>query len=183
MIIVTGMDNSGKTTLVQQLVEELNRNPFQERKFKVVNSPGPVKKAIQESWVVNQVTLEQKERFTNIYERFPLLEEVVYGEVLRNDPLFTYGDSYFKLLKKENPLIVYTRPSRERIFNFGDRPQMEGVIDKSKELLAAYDDLMFKMMADGWKVVVYDFDLGKPEDLAEAYLLTEILDNFKGGIF
>ena len=183
MIIVTGMDNSGKTTLVQQLLGELNRNPFEKRKFQVVNSPGPVAKEIQENWVVNQVTLEQEERFTNIYERFPLLEEVVYGEVLRGNPLFTYGDSYFKLLKKANPLIVYTRPSRERIFNFGDRPQMDGVIEKSTELLAAYDDLIFKMMSEGWKVVVYDFDSGSPEDLAEAYLFTEILDKFKGGIF
>ena len=180
MLIITGMDNSGKTTLVQQLLKELNRNPFQEERYKVVNSPGPVSKELQEGWVLAQLTLGAEERATNIYERFPLLEEVVYGSVLRDNPLFEYGDAYFKLLKKENPLIVYTRPSREKIFNFGDRHQMEGVIEKSTELLAAYDDLIFKMLSEGWRILIYDYETGSPEELAKAYLFSEMLESLKG---
>ena len=181
MLIVTGMDNTGKTTLVKQLLDEFNSPDSKntEGDFKVINSPGPIGKEAQERWLISQLTLRKEDRDRGIYERFPILEEMVYGPVLRGQSLFEHGDPYFKLLKELNPMIIYTRPSRDKIFNFGDRYQMEGVIEKGTELLAAYDDLMLRLMGEGWKVIVYDYETGEPKSLAGLYQYSEVLEELR----
>ena len=62
-----------------------------------------------------------------------------------------------KTLKDLNPTIIYTRPHSSVIFDWDGREQMEGVMEKNKELLAAWDDLMWGLMARGWDVQVYDY--------------------------
>ena len=153
MIIVTGMDNTGKTTLAAQLGNRM--------KMEVIKSPGPIECELQRNWVKNQLELIPEV----IFERFPLFEEVIYGTVLRNHSVFELDGPLFKQLHDKQPLIVYTRPSNKDIFNFGDREQMKGVIERKKELLAAYDELMYNLVCNSWNVIPYNFRVNTPEDI------------------
>ena len=166
MIIVIGMDNTGKTTLVKGLAEEL--------RLPTVKSPGPIPQEEQREWVLQQITSALSE--DKIHERFALLEELVYGNVLRNKSTFEYDDSYFRLLRAADPIMVYVRPSNKNIFNFGESKQYPGVIEQKEKLLAAFDELVFKLIADGWRVLTYNYEYHKVKELAKALKVYKIIE-------
>ena len=150
MIIFTGMDNTGKTTLIEKISERTA--------LPIVKSMGP-KATIHEKnvWLLDQMTREKVIPGSVLFDRFLPFEEMVYGKVLRGDAIYSLDDPYMKSLKDLNPTIIYTRPHSSVIFDWDGREQMEGVMEKNKELLAAWDDLMWGLMARGWNVQVYDY--------------------------
>lgn len=155
MLIFTGMDNSGKTTLAMGASRDLG--------FPLVKSIGPDHtKDEKHLWFLDQMAREKVFPGSVIFDRFLPFEEMVYGKILRGDPVYSLDDPYMKSLRDLNPTIVYTRPSSETIFNWGGREQMEGVIDQREKLLRAWDDLMWKLLALGWDVRVYDYQVSKP---------------------
>lgn len=150
MLIFTGMDNSGKTTLVNRVSKDLG--------LPVVKSLGPNFTVDEKHiWFLDQMTRERAFPGSVIFDRFLPFEEMVYGKVLRGDPLYHLDDPYMRSLKDLNPTIIYTRPSSEVIFNFGSREQMEGVIEEKVKLLMAWDDLMWGLKARGWDIHHYDY--------------------------
>ena len=175
MIIITGMDNSGKTTLATKVSQELG--------LPLVKSPGPNHtKDEKHIWFLDQMTREAVFPNSTIFDRFLPFEEMVYGKVLRGDPIYSLDDHYMKSLKDLNPFIIYTRPSSEVIFNFGDREQMKGVIETKEKLLAAWDDLMWKLINSGWNVQTYDYTVGsdsEEESKSTSELLKEFFENHK----
>lgn len=152
MVIITGMDNSGKTTLANQVANNLKTN--------LVKSPGPnYSKSEKDDWIKSQIDFDRESLEYRVYDRFIPFEEMVYGRVLRGDPLYSLDDKLMKELRSINPTIVYTRPPTEVIFNFGEREQMEGVIETKEKLLAAWDNLMWRMLAMGWDIQPYDYTI------------------------
>lgn len=151
-LICTGMDNSGKSTLTKQLIERFNG-------VELRHSPGPEPHKVQEDWLRKQIVDngELQDGKDIVYDRFAPFEEMVYGPILRSGSLFDMEDTSVRMLKLFRPIIVYTRPPRGHILNFGDRPQMDGVITHGELLLNSYDELMFRLMAEGWTVLVYDY--------------------------
>lgn len=150
MIIFTGMDNSGKTTLATKISQELG--------LPLVKSLGPDHTRDEKHlWFLDQMTRELAYPGSVIFDRFLPFEEMVYGKVLRGDPIYSLDDPYMRSLKDLYPTIIYTRPSSEVIFNFGDREQMGGVIETKEKLLIAWDDLMWKLINSGWNVQTYDY--------------------------
>ena len=157
MIIVTGMDNTGKSTLVDKLAEEYNLTK--------VKSLGPEFTRDEKNlWIMDQIGRDQKFSHLLIFDRFLPFEEMVYGKVLREENLYSLDDPYLQALKACNPQIIYTRPSSQVIFNWDDRPQMPGVIHRGRDLLAAWDDLMWSLIAHGWNVELYDYTVVGPLD-------------------
>src|SRR5690554_3611457 len=85
IIIVEGMDGTGKTTLVQQLAHLLEVKP---RKY--VGSLGPsddyrlvlVNRTISEITELEIASAEGRS-IKRLYDRFPLISEAIYGPVLR----------------------------------------------------------------------------------------------------
>ena len=176
MIIVTGMDNSGKTTLAVKVSQVLG--------LPLVKSLGPDHtKDEKHLWFLDQMTREATFPNSVIFDRFLPFEEMVYGKVLRGDPIYSLDDSYMKSLKDLNPTIIYTRPSSEVIFNFGDREQMKGVIETKEKLLIAWDDLMWKLANSGWNVQTYDYTVDSnsgEESKSTSEVLREFFENHKG---
>ena len=151
MMIFTGMDNSGKTTIVQKTAQKLG--------LPVVKSLGPDHtKDEKHIWLLDQMTREKAFPGSVIFDRFLPFEEMVYGKILRGDPIYSLDDPYMRSLKDLNPTIVYTRPHSSTIFNWDGREQMAGVMEQKEKLLAAWDDLMWGLMARGWDVQVYDYE-------------------------
>lgn len=172
MLIFTGMDNSGKTTLAKEVSQDLG--------LPIIKSMGPNHtKDEKHVWFLDQMAREKAYPGSVIFDRFLPFEEMVYGKVLRGDPIYSLDDPYMKSLRDLNPTIIYTRPSSETIFNWDGREQMPGVIARKEELLRAWDDLMWKLQALGWTVLVYDYQIdreGKKEKDPVDHLM-EIFSN------
>lgn len=150
MLIFTGMDNSGKTTLVERISKETG--------LPVIKSMGPAHSRDEKHlWLMDQIIYEKRFPNSVLYDRFLPFEEMIYGSILRGDPIYHLDDPFMSTLKDLKPHIIYTRPSSYTIFNFGEREQMSGVIEEKEKILAAWDDLMWKLLAEGWDVTVYDY--------------------------
>ena len=163
MIIVEGMDNSGKTTLAKHLAQKFG--------LEYLHSPSEYRNdpKLMIDWALKQMTSQK----WAVYDRFSPISDRVYGPVLRggtpyNDTMA--GKSAVKLLKTVPHLIIYCRPGRERILNFGSREQMDGVIHQAVKLLEAYDDLMKEMQLEGYNIVTYNYD--NPEDYN--YIISQV---------
>lgn len=132
MIIVEGMDNSGKTTLIKSLTRDLP--------LSIIKSPGPKDSLASFLWVIQ--TLREKKKDI-IYDRYFLISERVYGPIIRGEDVF--GDYTFDLISlmlRKSPLIIYCRPSDETIKNWGSRDQMAGVKNNFHDLVTRYDWIM-----------------------------------------
>jgi len=156
-IVIIGMDNTGKTTLVNDMKNILN--------IESIKSPGP--NFTKEEMYEEIITDLSKEELV-ILERFAIVEEMIYGEILRNAPKFNFED-LMQIKEKYNPIFIYCRPKKENVFNFGDREQMEGVIEQSKKLLEGFDNLYNKMIQNEFDIFRYDYNVSTPEEMVLKY--------------
>ena len=156
-IVIIGMDNTGKTTLVNDMKNILN--------IESIKSPGP--NFTKEEMYEEIITDLSKEEVV-ILERFAIVEEMIYGEILRHNPKFNFED-LMQIKEKYNPIFIYCRPKKENIFNFGDREQMEGVIEQSKKLLEGFDNLYNKMIQNEFNIFRYDYNVSTPEEMVLKY--------------
>lgn len=151
-IIVVGMDNSGKTTLVNQLAEFYNCEHIKSL------GPGYTREEMLEE-VVRKLELPGRV----ILERFSILEELVYGKVLRNESKFTLDD--MEIVKEYDTVIIYCRPDDKVIYNFGEREQMEGVIEQRFRLVQEWDELIIQLSRRGFVIIPYDWTKNTLENI------------------
>lgn len=144
-VIVIGMDNTGKTTLCETLSNKLD--------FELIKSPGPkITKEEMVKFMEENLTSDKN----LIFERFPFIEEMVYGKILRHTNLFDFREPIVDKLKEVK--FIYCRPNKKCIFNFGEREQMEGVIEQSIPLLKKFDRIYRKLKNREIKVIKYDYN-------------------------
>jgi len=144
-IIVLGMDNTGKTTLVEQLADEYSCNHIKSL------GPGYTKEEMREE-MLRKLNIED----LVILERFSIFEELVYGPILRGVSKFDKED--IEEIRKYDPIIIYCRPRNEVIFNFGDREQMKGVIEEKEKLVEAWDQLIADLKINyDFTIIPYDW--------------------------
>ena len=167
IIIVEGMDGTGKTVLVQQLAHRLEIKP---RKY--VGSLGPsddYRLALVSRTRSEIATLEaistKGGSIKRLYDRFPLLSEAIYGPILRGHNCF--GGLYYPLrsrLLALKAMIIYCRPDREVIqANVQQAPQMPGVLEHFDELLDAYDKLFEELTESPVNSYITLFDYTRDE--------------------
>lgn len=147
IIIATGMDNTGKTTLCNKLTLQSG--------WDLKKSPGPgLSVENKRKWTLHALGEDQV-----IYDRFLPIEELVYGVVLRQGRDIPYTkEEVIELLSKAEVKIIYTRPTRDKIFDFGSRPQMPGVIFEAASLLNQWDTVMEELFKAGIEVIKYDYE-------------------------
>ncbi len=167
IIIVEGMDGTGKTTLVQQLAHRLDVKP---RKF--VGSLGPsddyrltlVNRTINEIAELSVASAEGRP-IKRLYDRFPLISEAVYGPVLRGHNCF--GGLYKPLkggLLALKTVIVYCRPHKDVVqANVQQGIQMNGVLEHFNDLLEAYDKLFEELTESPVDSYITTFDYTQDE--------------------
>ena len=175
MIIIEGMDGSGKTILAQQLSPRLWNAPIK----RFVTSGGPAnydplvertRAALME--LHNQVMQDQ--RPVVIYDRFPLISEPVYGTILRGRNRFDdEWTTLIDLLLALDPIVVYCRPRIEFILqNIRETAdsQMKGVVSRALELVNAYDELISWLQVKAHRlrsgrILVYSYDTDGVRDV------------------
>lgn len=156
-IVIIGMDNTGKTTLVNDMKNLLN--------VEGIKSPGP---DFTKEEMYNEVITNLSREELVILERFAIIEEIIYGEILRNAPKFNFED-LIQIEEKYHPIFIYCRPKKKDVFNFGERDQMEGVIERSEKLLEGFDNLYNKMIQKDFDIFRYDFNVSTPEEMVLKY--------------
>ena len=143
MVIITcGMDNTGKTTLINTL-KEIHGDAIE-----VIKPPGPFNSSEElQNWLNPE--MDKMKTFQDkmvIYDRFPTISEQIYGPIIRGKSMIAKPDFSEVFQEAIFPVtIIYCRPPDEKILEFGEREQMDRVIDKSLELLIAYDELMLEI--------------------------------------
>lgn len=166
MIIVEGIDGSGKTTLVEYLAGRFN--------LQVDKSPGPVEFGRYRDWIDSTIRREKAgEKW--IYDRHAFFSEQVYS-ILRKENNHRVNSSVtisqMRALINCNPTVIYCRPFEETILNgLLDREQMDGVPDYWEELLHRYDVLM-REMEQYFNVIYYNWEVTPVEILVDKARLT-----------
>lgn len=160
MIIVEGVDGSGKTTLASQLASEFN--------IPVLHSPGP-----KEDWLTAVFSFHAANPLQMvIYDRC-YYSEFIYGPVLREGVripsyLVEFADKVW--LPRIDPLIILCDPSREVVtYTATKERQMEGVLSNLNVLVDKYREVFLtgpNPVASRQRVARYDFtEPDQPERL------------------
>lgn len=139
VIVVEGMDNSGKTTLVQKL-HKVNAGI-------VIKSLGPSTEDGTKAYLAKAISLadtasNQATKLNVIFDRVALVSEEIYGRVLRGYSVFEEDWTFWweKFIEKLDPYFIYCRPDLDAIlFTIGERAQLEGVENNVVKLLNNYD--------------------------------------------
>ena len=172
MIIVEGMDNSGKTKLTEHLAERF--------KLPHIKSPKDRTHLLNDALTTLMLNPEA------VLDRFSAISEAIYGPILRGGTAFDKYVSQWKFfmdkLVRCKPLIFYCRPPEKQIFAYGDRKQMAGVVEHKEELLSAYDTMM-SSWAGRLLIMKYDFTLPNARSFAdyavEVYLAKKRMDRYE----
>lgn len=139
-IVIEGMDGSGKTTLVNQLMEHYGDSAHLVPGYN--RQPDPKPKIDQ--WWMEQLSKNPHGKVV-IHDRF-FYPEFVYGPVLRG---FVTGDestiSYVQEFLRANAFLIYCRPPIEVLKKGIEvEVQMEGVKNMFNDLLVAYDHMIIR---------------------------------------
>ena len=143
-IVIFGCDNSGKSTLGRQLAELTGG--------KYIHSPGVV--PIEEMKAYMEDNLNSDE--TVIFDRFPIIEEYVYGPLFRGENKFK-DDNYNKSILSRVDLFIFCYPGLFATLDWKDRDQYPGVKENVLELLKQYNLAAYKLKAAGYNVKEYDY--------------------------
>lgn len=152
-IVVFGCDNTGKSTLCSDLVKIFNANGYI---CDTTHSPGP--KPIEElvEFIENNL-LSKDSKEIRIFDRFPIIEEAVYGKLLRGGSRFN-DEEYNKQTLGRIDAFIYCFPERESILNWGAREQMDGVKENAEDIIDEYTNVFNKIIKINNKVIIYDYN-------------------------
>lgn len=164
-IVIEGMDNTGKTTLIKQIMEECSED------MEMVKPPGPwPSKQVLDEWLksnMERIANPSPEDKILLLDRHPLISEPIYGPGIRNFSMLSEDEvmeGINTFITASQPVIfIYCRPPESVIFNFGDREQMDGVIEKSQLLLRRYDEMIERL---GIKVFHHNLHAKRKEPLS-----------------
>ena len=152
-IVVFGCDNSGKTTLCNQIVSQFNEDA--DFTAEAVHSLGPNKTLDEMIDFMDKNLTPKGSTHTKVFDRFPIIEELVYGPLLRGENKFAPVQVHEWLDKVD--LFIYCYPGLFTILNWGEREQMEGVKDNVFEIINAYNKLAVLLKQSGYNVKEYNF--------------------------
>jgi predicted HAD superfamily Cof-like phosphohydrolase len=156
IIIVEGVDGSGKTTLINKLQKDLN----------VITIKSPRPRDYQDCKDLLARTLLLGENTNILCDRIGIISEPIYGPICRNTLGFPLKAETEKILQMMNPIIIHCNPRLEFCEqNIKNNPQMEGVRDHLYQLHHAYQEWMSQIYDESVFVIPYDYTEDSYEDL------------------
>ena len=105
MIIVEGMDNSGKTQLSEYIAEKFN--------IPLLKRPKDKSELVEEAFMLLSLNPNA------VLDRCAIISEMMYGPILRGGTVFDLGGPhrwifYMDKLVRCKPLVFYCRPERRK---------------------------------------------------------------------
>ena len=127
-VVVYGCDNSGKTSLANHIADKFG--------FEYVRSKGGPNMQTKEVLDYLEENLNNSKK--SVFDRFSIIEEFTNGIVLRGKDRF--DDEYIDKdhFLSQIDMFIYACPSMDTVKNFGDREQMDGIIDNIDKLRDLY---------------------------------------------
>lgn len=161
ILIVEGMDNSGKSSLIERL--------------KLARFGSVVRKLTQGTPPTTAMTYEYCDELVDtaedfalgidttpiIFDRHSLVSEMVYGPTLRGGSVISDAQwkAYWSWVPPGVVTTIYCRPPDGRVLDFGDRFQADGVRERASALLDAYDRFFaFDYQAVASKAALIHYD-------------------------
>lgn len=159
MIIVEGPDGAGKTSLITRLRDDLG---VETRPRHCTSEDGPLDGLLQ--WVEDDLKTHVHE---GIYDRHPLISELVYGPIIRGEALL--GDDVDRLVnvllkfKHYDPLIIMCLPPRAQVRvnvaqnHQADTAHQQGVLKYTDGLWSMYYYRYIELLSNGFRVLRWDY--------------------------
>jgi hypothetical protein len=151
MIIAEGMDNSGKTTLVQEIIKATGA-----RLVPSLGKPNAEQAQERMRELLNDTDAK-------VYDRFVAFSDEVYGRVLRRGNILDpEAWQCINRVMRAGALVIYCRPPTDQILDFGERPQMKGVVEFGPRLIRRYDNMFDTIGEMGYEsqIIRYDWTEG-----------------------
>lgn len=160
LIVVEGMDNTGKTTLVEQLQQEFPQLKYRpsignKHDLSVIRA-----QAQDEAYSPDKLSM-------TLGDRSRLISEYIYQPLLgKRDAAYSF-DAYMEMIgffARNHHLVIHCYRSTARIIDTWDEGQLEGVREHLSELSSQYDKVMhmlrflFRVGGDRGKVITYSFE-------------------------
>lgn len=176
-IILEGPDGCGKSTFGKLITERTGLSP---------HHAGGVPKTLKGIIKRTDDIYDMAQGIpTHFFDRHTAISELIYGQVLRNDPKISISTS-MQMLKALNPLIFYLRPSdhtlmgrKKFITNDESKPDHKPKAHREElkvaywSIVTEYDHLMARLSMD-FMVIQFDPTLEPVSD--------SILDNIARNI-
>lgn len=154
IVVVEGMDGSGKTTLIEK-----SRGSQKDRYFAIIRAsryPPDVKTAVRYLSFV-----DMPRNIDLVLDRFHFISDRIYGPILRGADIFQEFPIQFGLAHVN--VVVYARPPVSYILdNLHKNLQLSGVTEQATALINRYDNHMDKLKETGVVVMQYDYTNDDP---------------------
>lgn len=142
MIVVEGVDNSGKSTILYDIASKLNLYSL-----KVASRPKHINDVLDCLDLVKKWDQDCGKKL--IVDRLQMISEYIYGPICRQTGIITDGvfEGWLEAEHHAKPLtpyvIIHCRPPTDRIVKtILERNQMAGVNEHLQELVDRYDVVM-----------------------------------------
>lgn len=172
MIIVEGLDNSGKSTLAAYLSAELGLP---------IHHPGGNPKSKEEVIERANFALDNHDKY--IFDRTPFITEAVYCVLRNEDSWLADQKELYARFENLQPVLIYCRPPDNYVLDMRkhglkdyDTPEyIEQLTTKHRSLLRIYDMLMRKLPC-----IAYDYTSDAPQNLLKRVKYESVrMDDYK----
>lgn len=134
IIVIEGIDNSGKSTLARELSSAIN--------WKIQSSEGPP----QYPGELDIRLAKYQHRDQTIFDRHPVVSQTIYG-TMRGGP-FDFNIKWSKLFYESNPLLIYCDPGDRHLI--GHKRSLFDTDQHLRQIEDGYDNLL--AMYRSWAV-------------------------------